>query len=47
MGHSSTKRNVLLFLAALEETLLGEGLGIEPGCGVAAAEKTYVKASSE
>jgi len=47
MGHSSTKRNVLLFLAALEETLLGEELRIEPGCGVAAAEKTYAKASSE
>ncbi len=44
MGHSSTEKNVLLFLAALEEILLGEGLKIEPGSAVAAAEESYGQA---
>ncbi len=46
MGYSCTERNVLLFLAALEEILHGEGLKIKPGFGVAAAEETYAKAKA-
>lgn len=37
MGHSSTERNVLLILFALENLLTREGYKIEPGSGVTAA----------
>jgi alanine-glyoxylate transaminase/serine-glyoxylate transaminase/serine-pyruvate transaminase len=39
MGYNSRANNVLLFLAALEQCLLGQGARITPGAGVAAAEK--------
>ena len=37
MGETSTRRNVLLFLAALEACLKSQGAGVTPGAGVAAA----------
>jgi len=45
MGGSSTRANVLLFLAALEKCLLDEGYASKggPGAGVAAAEQVYVQ----
>jgi alanine-glyoxylate transaminase / serine-glyoxylate transaminase / serine-pyruvate transaminase len=39
-GHSSTERNVVLFLTALEAVLGAQGLKVRPG-GVAAAEAVY------
>ncbi len=42
MGESSTRNNVMLFLAALEEMLRLEGMGIERGAGTAAASDVYV-----
>lgn len=39
MGYSSRPNNVLLFLAALEQCLLGQGVKIPPGSGVAAANR--------
>jgi alanine-glyoxylate transaminase/serine-glyoxylate transaminase/serine-pyruvate transaminase len=39
MGYNSRPGNVLLVLAALEQCLLGQGVKITPGAGVAAAEK--------
>lgn len=39
MGYSSTEANVLLLLHALEKLLLREGFKVEPGAGVAAANK--------
>ena len=41
MGHASRPNNVLLVLAALEQCLLTQGAKINPGAGVAAAEKFY------
>jgi alanine-glyoxylate transaminase/serine-glyoxylate transaminase/serine-pyruvate transaminase len=41
MGHASRPNNVLLFLAALEQCLLGQGTKITPGAGVAAAEASF------
>jgi alanine-glyoxylate transaminase/serine-glyoxylate transaminase/serine-pyruvate transaminase len=41
MGHSCQKTNILLFLAALEKTLLDQGLGVPAGAGVAAAIQNY------
>lgn len=41
MGYGSKPNNVLLFLAALEKCLLGQGAKIIPGTGVAAAEQVY------
>jgi alanine-glyoxylate transaminase/serine-glyoxylate transaminase/serine-pyruvate transaminase len=41
MGYNSRPAVVLQGLAALEECLLGEGAKIQPGAGVAAAEKAY------
>jgi alanine-glyoxylate transaminase/serine-glyoxylate transaminase/serine-pyruvate transaminase len=41
MGFSSRPNNVLLFLAALEQCLMAQGAKIEPGAGVAAANRTY------
>jgi alanine-glyoxylate transaminase/serine-glyoxylate transaminase/serine-pyruvate transaminase len=37
MGHSSCRRNVLLFLSALETVLRAEGVGVKPGALEAAA----------
>jgi alanine-glyoxylate transaminase/serine-glyoxylate transaminase/serine-pyruvate transaminase len=41
MGYSCQKTNVLLFLAALEKTLLDQGLRVLAGAGVAAAIQSY------
>jgi len=41
MGHSSTKQNVILFLAALEDALVSEGFKLSPGAAVAAAAEVY------
>ena len=41
MGHSSTKQNVILFLAALESALASEGFKFSPGAAVAAATEVY------
>ncbi len=41
MGHSSTKQNVILFLTALEEALVAEGLKTAPGAASAAAMEAY------
>src|SRR5438132_2459537 len=41
MGFSSRPNNVLLFLAALEQCLMAQGAKIEPGAGVAAANRAY------
>ena len=42
MGTSSQKKNVLLFLNALEEILTEEGLVLENNAGITAAERIYV-----
>jgi len=41
MGYSSSKNNVLMFLAALENVLSPEGYSLKPGAGVGAANKIY------
>lgn len=41
MGEASRENNVLLFLAALERCLADQGMSIEPGAGVAAANDVY------
>jgi alanine-glyoxylate transaminase/serine-glyoxylate transaminase/serine-pyruvate transaminase len=41
MGETAQPRNVLLFLAALEACLVGQGLKVSAGAGVAAANATY------
>ncbi len=41
MGYNSRAGNVLLFLAALEQCLLGQGAKITAGAGVAAAEQAF------
>lgn len=41
MGVASREPNVLLFLAALERCLTDQGIKVEPGAGVAAANATY------
>ncbi len=41
MGHASRPGNVLLFLAALERCLVGQGVKVTPGAGVAAADRAY------
>lgn len=41
MGYSSSKNNVLMFLAALENVLASEGYSLEPGAGVGAANRAY------
>lgn len=41
MGHSSTKRNVLLVLSALEVLLADQGARLERGAGLAAASEAY------
>ena len=47
MGHCSQKPYVLLFLAALEKTLLDQGLRVPSGAGVGAAVQSYSQARSE
>jgi alanine-glyoxylate transaminase/serine-glyoxylate transaminase/serine-pyruvate transaminase len=42
MGYSCQKTNVLLFLAALEKTVLDQGLRVPAGAGVAAAIQSYL-----
>ncbi len=41
-GHSSSERNVILFLTALETVLAAQGVKVQPG-GVAAAEAVYAR----
>jgi alanine-glyoxylate transaminase/serine-glyoxylate transaminase/serine-pyruvate transaminase len=43
MGHSSTKRNVLFFLSALESILNEEGYKIERGTGIDVANKVFLE----
>jgi alanine-glyoxylate transaminase/serine-glyoxylate transaminase/serine-pyruvate transaminase len=45
MGHSNQKPNILLFLAALEKTLLDQGFGLPAGAGVGAAIQNYQHAA--
>jgi alanine-glyoxylate transaminase/serine-glyoxylate transaminase/serine-pyruvate transaminase len=47
MGHCSQKPYVLLFLAALEKTLLDQGLRVPSGAGVGAAVQSYTQARTE
>ncbi|MGD9856852.1 MAG: alanine--glyoxylate aminotransferase family protein, partial [Planctomycetaceae bacterium] len=44
MGETSTRRNVLLFLAALEACLNAQGHAASRGAGVAAANEVYADA---
>jgi alanine-glyoxylate transaminase/serine-glyoxylate transaminase/serine-pyruvate transaminase len=44
MGYNSRSGVVLLFLAALEQCLIGQGAKIAPGAGVAAANRVYTTA---
>jgi alanine-glyoxylate transaminase/serine-glyoxylate transaminase/serine-pyruvate transaminase len=46
MGYCSQKANVLLFLAALEKTLLDQGFRVPSGVGVGAAVRTYTHAET-
>ena len=46
MGHCSQKPNVLLFLAALEKTLLDQGFRVPSGAGVGAAVRSYTHAGT-
>jgi alanine-glyoxylate transaminase/serine-glyoxylate transaminase/serine-pyruvate transaminase len=41
MGHSSTKRNVMLVLSALESLLLDQGADLKPGEALQAASGVY------
>jgi alanine-glyoxylate transaminase/serine-glyoxylate transaminase/serine-pyruvate transaminase len=41
MGYGSRPNNVLLFLSALEQCLLSQGVGIKAGASVAAANEAY------
>ena len=41
MGYSSRPNNVLLFLAALEQSLAAQGVPVPRGAGVAAANQCY------
>src|SRR5712671_3661646 len=43
MGYCSQKPNVLLFLAALEKTLLDQGFRVPSGAGVGAAVRSYAQ----
>ena len=40
MGYNSTPENVRLFLGALGSVLAAQGCAVEPGAGVAAAERS-------
>jgi aspartate aminotransferase-like enzyme len=46
LGCSSTKNNVLLFLAAFEKVLLDQGCKVPAGAGVGAAVRSYAEASA-
>lgn len=46
MGHSSTRRNVMLCLAALESILCDEGFALQRGEAVAAAAGVYAQAAA-
>jgi alanine-glyoxylate transaminase/serine-glyoxylate transaminase/serine-pyruvate transaminase len=46
MGYCSQKANVLLFLAALEKTLLDQGFRVPAGAGVGAAVRHYTHAET-
>jgi alanine-glyoxylate transaminase / serine-glyoxylate transaminase / serine-pyruvate transaminase len=46
MGHCSQKTNVLLFLAALEKTLIDQGFRVPSGAGVGAAVRSYTQAEA-
>jgi alanine-glyoxylate transaminase / serine-glyoxylate transaminase / serine-pyruvate transaminase len=46
MGHCSQKPYVLLFLAALEKTLLDQGFRVPSGAGVGAAIQSYTHANT-
>src|SRR6266571_3840805 len=46
MGYCSQKPNVLLFLAALEKTLLDRGFRVPSGAGVGAAVRSYTHAET-
>jgi alanine-glyoxylate transaminase/serine-glyoxylate transaminase/serine-pyruvate transaminase len=41
MGYNSRPSNVLLVLAALEQCLVGQGVKVTPGSGIAAANRVY------
>ena len=43
MGHNCNADNVLLVLSALEQCLIDQGMKVEPGAGVAAANAVYAK----
>jgi alanine-glyoxylate transaminase/serine-glyoxylate transaminase/serine-pyruvate transaminase len=43
MGYSSRANNVLIFLAALEQCMLAQGVRITPGASVAAANRVYLQ----
>jgi aspartate aminotransferase-like enzyme len=47
MGHCSQKPYVLLFLAALEKTLLDQGFRVPSGAGVGAAVQSYAQGRTE
>jgi len=42
MGHTSRQKNVLIFLAALEQVLSRQGHGLDAGASVAAANACYL-----
>ena len=46
MGVTSRPGNVLLFLAALEQCMLAQGISAKPGAGVAAANQAFLGSSS-
>ncbi len=46
MGYSAQRGNIMLVLAALEESLRAQGYPVEPGSGTAAASKVYAEASA-
>jgi alanine-glyoxylate transaminase / serine-glyoxylate transaminase / serine-pyruvate transaminase len=46
MGYVSQKKNVLLFLAALEKVLLEQGFRAPAGAGAGAAVKSYLEAAT-
>ncbi len=43
MGHGSRPNNVLLFLAALEQCLVQQGVKITAGASIAAANQAYAQ----
>ena len=45
MGVTSRSSNVLLFLAALEQCMVAQGISAKPGAGVAAANQAYSSSS--